>query len=715
MKEPLPEQDGYADDLAPASSFQPRRFLVALRRKWWILLITLALAAGGAFYYLRTEPVLYVSKARLWIPGKMRVSEIAQYTEDVQNYFGTQIELLRSDKLLERALDRLKRADPDFAPPRDDLGRDLPHDVRITQLPKTGILVLECSSPAQTYPQVLLSALIEEFLTYKKEVRGTIAREVLTSVSEQVYKQEHALRAEQEKLNQFRREHNLALLEEQVRSGGNRLARLDDQVSMLELEMTLLDAATLEKNAGLLTLTNAETAFPDPRRLLPGPVPAAPISEEHAAAQQRVQQLRSRREQIGRIFTGDHPKVVAVNAEIAAAQQVLDEFQKKAEELQQKLLADQAAKAREALRIRIDSLKATIKELEASVGDANRLYAEYDRLRAEIQRQQGIYDRMQTLLQGVDLNSNIDQEGFAILQPAGTPRLANPGIARVAGGAAAAGLLLGLGIVFLFAWFDDRCDSLDDVRNQFAEVVMSQVPDLKYNRSNGAPPLLTETSKEHIFAESCRHLRSSLLFGSPNGETPRTIMVTSATPDEGKSTIAANLALALALGGARVLLIDADLRCGRLHRLIKAPASPGLAELIQQSGELASFTLPTSFPTLFLLPRGKPNGHSGELFLSPQFGVLLDKARANFDYVIIDSIPIFAADDATTLAPKTDGVLFVLRRGHTSSRLAREALDVLYQRQVTVLGLVFNRANSASASYRYYKYSKYAHEPEVHA
>jgi len=112
---------------------------------------------------------------------------------------------------------------------------------------------------------------------------------------------------------------------------------------------------------------------------------------------------------------------------------------------------------------------------------------------------------------------------------------------------------------------------------------------------------------------------------------------------------------------------------------------------------------------LWLLPRGKTARNSGELFLSERCDRLLAQMLEEYDCVIIDSIPVFAADDTTSLAPKMDGVLFVMRNKFTSADTARHALELLYERQAKIMGLVFNRADSASRSYKYYKYAKYYH------
>jgi capsular exopolysaccharide synthesis family protein len=210
-----------------------------------------------------------------------------------------------------------------------------------------------------------------------------------------------------------------------------------------------------------------------------------------------------------------------------------------------------------------------------------------------------------------------------------------------------------------------------------------------------------------MYAESYRNLRSALLFLPNEGARPKVLLITSAVPDEGKSTVAANLARALALGGSRVLLVDADLRKGCLHQLMGLQSEPGLAEALQDPKRLESVVQADSIPNFAFLSRGEAPGNSGDLFIGRSFDELLARFRERFDFVIIDSCPVFAADDATTLAPKVDATLFVVRSRFSRARPVREALELLFQRQARVLGLVFNRADASARSYYYYKYADY--------
>jgi succinoglycan biosynthesis transport protein ExoP len=231
----------------------------------------------------------------------------------------------------------------------------------------------------------------------------------------------------------------------------------------------------------------------------------------------------------------------------------------------------------------------------------------------------------------------------------------------------------------------------------------------------GSAPLLPVQHDRPLFDEAFRTLRSSLLFGL-NGQGPaRRILVTSAVPEEGKSTVAANLAVALAAGGLRVLLVDADLRQSRLHRLFGGASYPGLAEVLAQGVPCQDCYQPTSFAGLTLFAAGHTAVNPSDLFMSPAISQFVETVSAQFDYVVVDSPPVLVADDTTTLCTKVDGVLMVIRAASTPASRARRALALLATRKATILGIVYNGAVASLAEGIPYSYSKYyrAYSPET--
>jgi capsular exopolysaccharide synthesis family protein len=191
------------------------------------------------------------------------------------------------------------------------------------------------------------------------------------------------------------------------------------------------------------------------------------------------------------------------------------------------------------------------------------------------------------------------------------------------------------------------------------------------------------------------------------GAQPKILLVTSSVPNEGKSLTAANLAITMAATGSRVLLVDTDSRKGSQHERFQVPGRPGLTEVLSQGLNWEETVHATKTPNLFLMPQGSFAPNASELFIRGVTKSFLQAAAAKYDYVILDTVPVMAADDVTSLAPHADGVLFLIRAEFTSARVARAALNSLYQRQARVVGLVFNAARPSFEEYYRYRYGGY--------
>jgi len=149
------------------------------------------------------------------------------------------------------------------------------------------------------------------------------------------------------------------------------------------------------------------------------------------------------------------------------------------------------------------------------------------------------------------------------------------------------------------------------------------------------------------------------------------------------------------------------LRKGVLHNRFAIAAQAGLHEVLADGQDWGALVKPTCYPNLFLLPRGGICHQSSELFIAAGTPEFLTEAAVAYDFVLVDTAPVMAADDVTSLAPHVDAVVLVLRAEHTSARVARAALDLLYQRQVRILGIVFNAVRPGSADYYCYQYKDY--------
>ena len=250
--------------------------------------------------------------------------------------------------------------------------------------------------------------------------------------------------------------------------------------------------------------------------------------------------------------------------------------------------------------------------------------------------------------------------------------------------------------------------SFGEFQHHFAENVLGQIPKEK---TKGKVTLLQPDDARHVFSESYRNVRSSIFFMPCEGPRPKTFLITSAVPNEGKSTVSSNLAITMALSGARTLLIDADLRRGALREAFGISSRIGFSEVLKQEVNWREVVVPTAYQNLFLFPRGKTLSQPSEHLLREYTDSVLKEIYANYDYIVIDSSPVLAADDTTSLAPKIDATLFVVRLGYTSARLTRKSLELLYSRQVNVPGVILNFVDTSLPEYYYYQYAEYYNTP----
>lgn len=695
-----------SNHVPPAPKFRPQKFLFFLRKFWWIPVVTMCLGFGIAVANFFRTPPIFVSSGRMWETEKLQLPGGAGFSDDQANsserdtYLGTQTALLRDPALRELALNRLETfATNQGALYRDGKDKDgnwIPVDIQVYSSSKSSIYDLEARSINPAFTSEYLDALMATYLDYRKNSRREVSAGTLSSISEQVQRLERDMKAGQAALNEYEKSNNFAVLQEENAVEASYLAKMRTELSDDQLEMQLLAARALDADPGTASATNdSDTIF----QSLNGSGSGASSTSGRMDAEQQIELLKADRDRLSKYLLPKHPKIVKLDEQIAHAQKLLDVYSQQSHE--------KIAAARQALQIKIDSVGQVIKDYEAKVAANNVLIATADGLKQDVLSNQGLYDRLTSLLQNVDISRNIDQDTLSILDHATSSTRSYAEAKSMIIHSIFIGLGLGLGIIFLMAVRDDRFSSMVEVTERFGDSVVGQVPEIPEFSSAEPMTLLEVNDDRHMYAESYRNLRSALLYLAVEGRRPKVVLVTSAVPNEGKSTIATNLARAMALGGSKVLLVDADLRKGYIHDRLKLQSKPGLSELLRQPDDPEKFIQAADLPGLSFLSRGGITRNPGDLFLSPAFDQILARLREQYDYILIDSCPVFAADDTSNIAPKVDGTLFVVRSRFSHARMIREALELLFQRQAKVLGLILNRSDSGARSNYYYKYGEY--------
>ena len=673
------------------SALRLRRFLTFLPKYWWIPALTLAAGIILEAAYVHFKTPSFYSMASMWQTVKLTLPGGGSFSEDMQDYAATLSGFLQSEPLRDQALDLLRASTNSSSIIYGKDGQSVPIDITVSARPRSSIYNVQATGSNPLFTQTFLDAVMQAYLQYMKTVRAQVSGDTLASLSDQMQRYELDVKNEQDALLAFERTNNLAILQEEASVAGSYLTKLKTQLSDLQLESRLLNDATNATGLG----TNATLAVTaDMTTLLP---------QGSTLAQQQslndLEMMKIQRERLGKYLRPQHPKMVKLDEEIARAEQMQQVYQRENR--------DQLNSERQANQIKTQNVMTSIEEWEDKVVQANASITEADRLKVDIQRTQSIYDRLASLVQNLSINRDFDQGTLAILAHATPTRRSYKEEEAGLGLAVIGGLASGLGIIFLIAIRDDRFTSVVEVNSTFGSDLVGLLPEVGQN-GESAMPLLELNDPRHIYAESYRSLRSALLFLATEGERPKVMLVTSGMPGEGKSTVSANLARTLALSGSRVLLVDGDLRKGHLHRLLGLKREPGLVELLSQTCAPEQVMQQDSLANLTFIACGSElPGNPGDLFLGSGLDQILARWRQEYDFVVIDSSPLFATADAGCLAPKVDGTLFVVRNRRSGARAAREALDLLAQRQARLLGVVFNGADTSGRSYYYYKYSDY--------
>ena len=666
------------------------RYLYLLKKRWWVLLLLLSLGLCIGAWTAMQQPPAWLSQGRLMVSGQLRLGEsAAAYSEEMVNFFGTQIELMQSGEVLRGAETRVHALHPDLPPEQVK--------VMIGQLPKAAIFVLQVFGKSPAYSQAYADACMDEYIAKKKEMRANRQEGAAVAIQDELVRLEKDMQKEEDEMHAFQKENNIGFLKEDGNSAANYLSLLNRQLAELNTEYDLLKLLDLDQNLdrgpSAPSVGEKYQGRADSLSTAPG------VLGEYLKAKQALNQLKADRQELSLTLKPRHPSLVALDEQILKSEALLETYRQ--------LSKDALESRRASIKVQTENLEKTVTIWEGKALDLARRVADWDKIRSKIDRTKVQYDRLNSQLRSMDVYKNLDQDTVTILEHASKPVQKQMELNKLLAIGGICGFTLGLLILFVLDKMDDRIGSFFEFRERFPESLLGQVP-----RELGkiGVSLLVSNDPRHALLESFRTLRSSIIFLPVEGMRPKTILVTSATPGEGKTTIAANLAITFAFSGAKTLLVDADLRLGRIAKAFKIESEAGLSDVLRQRAHWREVIVPTSTPNLSVLPRGKTLSHPAEHFLGKVTDQLLQEIYAEFDYIIFDSPPVMAADDVLSLAPKIDGTIFVIRFSTSSARRSRTAINLLMQRQANLLGVVCNDVRLAESEYgygSYYQYSSY--------
>ncbi len=692
---------------------------VLMKQRLTILAVTLLCLAAAAWQAFRTAPV-YESVARVEIkPNQLGSSDQASVVEEyIENPLQSEVNVLESDSVLFQTaedlhLNRLVGAgnqksgageSATSAGITPQAHRALVGIIRgglsVSIVPNTDILEIRYRNNDPKLSAEVANQLVE---TYSDEdIRTKFERTM--HVSAWLQKRLEDLKQEasdtQRQLADYQRAHNIV--------GTDESSNLTIQT--LEHVSTDLDTAESDRIMKEARLRDFNTLSPD-MAALAGDDPTL------ATLRSQLNDFETQRAEMATKFGPKHPQMQQLDLQINKIQAQIN----KEIELARHQVRDEYESA---LGVEAD-LRKRLAAQEDATYRLNEDVAQYAILRHEAELTRDLYDNLQMKLKEASVTAGMSAANITVVDRAEVPFIpVEPQKGKALGYGFFGGLLIGCVLAFVIESIDDRLRTSEEVENASMLPSLAAIPHLAFgaakrkgDRAEEAEPsasaapqkLITLWDPKSHGAEAYRSMRSALMLSSIDNP-PRVIVITSAFPTEGKTTTALNLAIVLAQRGERVLLVDADLRRGSLHRVFGlVDQSFGLSTALSQPG--VHMELPSPFPelpTLHVLATGPRPPNPAEMLSSNRMEEQMRQWTQQFDRIVIDTAPLLAVSDTQAMAVRADAVVLVARAGVTRKRALVRARDLLWRINAPISGVVINDVDMRLENFYTYRYGIYA-------
>ena len=483
----------------------------------------------------------------------------------------------------------------------------------------------------------------------------------------------------------------------EYRERENALSLDDKQNIVLSRLNQLNDAATRARTARVQkeSLYNQVKAIAS--GTAPDAIPIIGLNPSVQAAKSKLSDLQREKVKLLERYQDKHPQVINVNASLQDAQRQVD--------LEIARAVQSVRNEYETAVLEEQTLSKNLDGAKSEATDLNRKGIGYGVMEREAKSNREVYQSLLTREKELRVSANSRTNNVRVVDRAEVPRgPITPGGRRTWLMSVVIGLVLAVAVALGLDYMNDTIKTPEDVARRLKLPFLGLVPAVRGDKH----PLLASSHVPHDFGESFRSLRTSLLSKYPE-EGTKIILVTSAQPLEGKTTTAANIAMALAYGGSRVLLIDADMRRPGLHRPLRLTNERGLSQVLTGQARVRDVIQRTVDPNLLAITAGRTPPNPSELLSSERMKTLLTNlAHGPFNWIIVDTPPVLAVTDAVILAPLVAGVTFVIGAEMTRRRLAERAIDSLMQSRPRYAAVVLNKVDFARNKYYYSRY--YGHQ-----
>jgi capsular exopolysaccharide synthesis family protein len=543
-------------------------------------------------------------------------------------------------------------------------------------------ITFQSSDP--NFAALAANTLVDEYVDQNLQVKLRTTQNMLEWLDNELVNQQKKVEESERAMAEYRDKQNALSLDDKQNIVLSRLNQLND---------TVIRAKTnrVQKEA----LYNQVRSIPPGTSPETMPIIAANLQIQ--AIKTHLVELQRDRVRLSERYGEKHPEIVKINNALQDTQRQL--------ELETAKALQQIKNEYETAVLEEQTFSRNLEGAKGDAADLNRKGINYGVMEREAKSNRQVYEALLQREKELRVSSNSRSNNVRVVDHAEVPKgPITPGGRRTWLMSITVGLVLAVGVAFGLDYMNDTIKTPEDVSRRLKLPFLGLVPSVRGDKH----PVLASSHVPHDFSEAFRALRTSLISKYP-GEGTKILVVTSAQPLEGKTTTACNIAMALAYGGARVLLIDGDMRRPGMHRPLRLANERGLSQVLLGQARVRDVIQRTVDPNLLAITAGRIPPNPSELLGSERMRTLLTNlAHGPFDWIIIDTPPVLAVTDAVILAPLVSGVTFVVGAEMTRRRLAERALETIISSQPKFAAVVLNKVDFARNKYYYSRY--YGHQ-----
>ena len=723
LRPPVETLDVSAEEVQPLLDY----WNAISKRRWLVLSCLLIIFTTVAIGTLKKKPI-YEGKTIIEIdieqPNVLNFQEVLQLTTvDIDAYRGTQYEILQSRTLAEHVVDKLKlyrypefykahvlfglmQVDPDRIPKASD--PDPPDrsmnayrntvsnfisNIDVSPVRRSNLVEVSFYSENPEMAARIANELCNTYILQNLQVKWDETTKASEWLSGQLVGIKANLEKSEDKLQAYARANSIIFVEEKQNLVNERLKQLQE-------EFTKAQTVRFEKES-LYNLVQAGRV-----QDLPG------ILDNHLIQDLTSQMsgLEQKYADLTATVKPEYPKAIALKKQIDSLQATINR--------ERKNLAQNIIDQYRSALTNEKYLEQELNEQKKIVNDIDEKSIHYNILKRDVDTNKQLYEGLMTRMKEAAVSAGVQASNIRIVDAAEVPK--GPVKPRVFLNLALGlmlGLAVGVGLAFLQEYLDNTLKTADEVERLLRLPSLGLLPDyigngkasgeelaLVNHGNDGTLAPAVQTGREPI--EAYRTLRTSILLSA--NPVPKMLLITSALPSEGKTTVTVNLGATLASLGSKVVIVDCDMRRPCCHRSTGVENRPGFVRCLTGHVGLAEAILPVpGVPNLSVIPCGPIPPNPAEVLSSPLTADLLRRLRSQFEYVLLDSPPLLTVSDSRILSTLTDAVVLVTRAYSTPFDLVRRARGLLYNAGARILGVALNSVDArkqGSSGYGLYRH-----------